>query len=244
VIRIETGALVASVSDVRALLQYYGIDDARADELLAIAKSGTEPWWDGYAALGQPLRKVLAYEDSASHIRQFQAVMIPCLLQTGDYARAAAEAYDVRESRLIELQVQVCLRRQELVRWDGGPELSFVVAEDAICRRVGSDEIMRTQLTHLLELTDRRRIDFRILPLAAGVCPEMTVSFMVFEFHSDDEDHVVSLADPHDHVLVRDDPETVSKYLEAFEVLKESSLSRCESTEILARLVEEVDRGR
>src|ERR687887_268850 len=49
VIRIETGAVIVSTSDVMALLHYYRINDPDlAEDLLAATRVRDEGWWDEY----------------------------------------------------------------------------------------------------------------------------------------------------------------------------------------------------
>ncbi len=90
VIRQETGAQNISTADVMALVHYYRITDtALIDSLLAITRAKEHIWWwDDYKDI-YPKRFIdfLAYEDSATSIRQFQTLEVPGLLQTEAYAR-------------------------------------------------------------------------------------------------------------------------------------------------------------
>src|SRR5882724_4529399 len=79
VIRLETGATSVSTSDAMALIHYYEITDReRIDDLLSVTRAKERAWWDEYSDLyGQQFLNFLAYEDSASRIRQFQTLAVP-----------------------------------------------------------------------------------------------------------------------------------------------------------------------
>ncbi|MBA8927768.1 transcriptional regulator with XRE-family HTH domain [Kutzneria viridogrisea] len=242
VIRIETGAVAVSTSDVMALLHYYGINDERADTLLAVTRAKEEAWWDSYRTVfGQQFLNLLAYEDSSSCIRQFQSLVVPGLLQTPDYARAVITAYGV-EPATAEMGIKVRLRRQELLTSDRCPQILVVLDENAIHRRVGGPAVMRDQLRRLKELGEHPRISIQVLPFSSGVLPAMKASFTIFEFPEDEDEHVVNLEDPHNWALIRDDAEITSRYLESFDVLQEAARPAAELGAALDPLIESLDR--
>jgi transcriptional regulator with XRE-family HTH domain len=90
-IRIETGAVSISINDLRMLLQLYRVSDLeRTNGLIAMARAAREPaWWFPYReGLSPEFTNMLSYESAASIIRNFQPMLVPGLLQTGEYARA------------------------------------------------------------------------------------------------------------------------------------------------------------
>jgi transcriptional regulator with XRE-family HTH domain len=243
VIRLETGATSVSTSDAMALIHYYDITDrARIDDLLSVTRARERAWWDEYSELyTQQFLNFLAYEDSASRIRQFQTLAVPGLLQTAGYARAVFEAYLDEEAR-IDRAVKVRLRRQKLLTRPDVPELIFMLDEAVIHRWVGAQEVMIEQLTRLKEVNDldNPSIIVRIVPYSAGVNPGMKGSFVVFDFPADEDDPVVNVEEPNSEVLVRDNPETTSNYVEAFLALEELALSKAESTELIESTINDM----
>src|SRR5262245_15720282 len=97
VIRIETGAVGISVADLRWLVDKYGLAEGEAAELTQMVRASRQPaWWQQYrGVLSQSFQVYLGYEMSASIIRNFEATLIPGLLQTEEYAAAV-----LRKSRL------------------------------------------------------------------------------------------------------------------------------------------------
>jgi transcriptional regulator with XRE-family HTH domain len=240
VIRLETGATTVSTSDAMALIHYYEITDrVRIDDLLSVTRARERAWWDEYSEFySQQFLNFLAYEDTASRIRQFQTLAVPGLLQTANYARAVFRAYLVEESR-IDRAVKVRLNRQRLLNRPDGPELVFMVDEGVVHRQVGGPAVMIEQLTRLKEINDldNPSIAVRIVPFSIGVNPGMKGSFVVFDFPADEDESVVNVEEPNSDVLIRDNPETTSKYVEAFLALDELALSKAESTELLGSVI-------
>jgi len=92
--RIERGEVSVSTNDLRALLNHYGVKEkGKVNGLLELARSARgSSFYDQYADLLKPgFKEYLAYEASASVIRQYEPVLIPGLLQTEEYARGLFE---------------------------------------------------------------------------------------------------------------------------------------------------------
>src|SRR6266508_236354 len=133
--RIESGLVGISTTDLKALLQHYGIvDPAEVDRFLSLARAGKEQraWWAAYKeATSQQYLTFLGYESSAALIQMFQPLLIPGLLQEEEYARAVLRAYggsatDKRVEEWVELRLR---RQEELVERPAPPEMVFVLDE-------------------------------------------------------------------------------------------------------------------
>jgi transcriptional regulator with XRE-family HTH domain len=136
VVRIESGAVRVSATDVRALLTLYGASDDEADSLVTLARAARRrTWYQDYAtALDRDYDFYLSYESLAVAIDTFHFLLIPGLLQTEEYARAvmrANEAEDAEQRIALRLERQVRLIRED------GPSLRCVIDEAALYRRVG-----------------------------------------------------------------------------------------------------------
>lgn len=238
VIRIETGAVNVSTSDVMALLHHYRITDPeRTEDLLAITRGRGVAWWDKYGDVyGQQFLNFLGYEDSASRIRQFMGLVVPGLLQTKEYARALFEAYYPTEPATVDRAVAIRMQRQDILTRDGAASASFVLDEAVFNRSVGGAETMLGQLSRIKEAAKLPNISVRILPFSAGVHRAMRGSFTIFEFPSETEDYVVNLEDPHRDVLIKDDPEVSSDYLESFDELQDIASPEEETPSIIDQI--------
>lgn len=81
----------------------------------------------------------------------------------------------------LERRVDVRMRRRELLDGPSPLELSAVLDEAVLLRRIGDHKVMREQLEHLCRMTERPNVTVQILPLgiAHSVLAE---SFILLEF--------------------------------------------------------------
>lgn len=218
VIRMETGVVGISLTDLRALLQEYGVTDkARIDELAAMARVARQDgWWGKYRPyFDRRFITFLGLEASATVIRQFQHLLIPGLLQTPDYARAVVSTFSDDLDRTNRL-VQTRADRQRRLDEDPGPKLFFIVDESTILRQIGGPSVMREQLIRIRDLNDRPNISIQILPFTRGAHIGMRESFEVMEFAGDEDSYAVDLDRVGNSELIQNDPEKSSTWVENF----------------------------
>lgn len=258
VIRQETGAQNISTSDVMALIHYYRITDPdRVEFLLAITRAKEQVWWwDEYREIFPeifPKRfvELLAYEDSATSVRQFQMITVPGLLQTEAYARTLF--HEQEDPEVADLALRVRLRRQQILDRATGVDMRFILDEAVIHRVVGDPAIMLEQLTHLRELNLRPHIGIQIVPFTSGAVAASYGSFAILDFTpinathsmSVDVDSVVNVESPTVEgptveALIYDNPETASRYVEAFYRIREVAMSEDESNDLIGARIDEM----
>lgn len=245
VIRIETGAVIISTSDLMALLPCYGITDRkRIDELVEVARaSRKQAWWDEYRPyFPQQFLTFLGYEASTIRLRTFQALLIPGLLQTKAYSEALMRAGG-DDPDVVAIGVDVRAKRQQILDYKAGPELFFVLDEAALHRWVGGPEVMREQLLRLEELDARPNISIQVVPFTAGAHPGMRGAFTIFEFPFEDEDFALLLEHPDGDVLIQNDPEQASDYVERFFDLEAVAAPKGEIAKITRPIIEKLPGG-
>ncbi|GAA3069503.1 helix-turn-helix domain-containing protein [Streptosporangium carneum] len=250
VIRIEHGKNNVSRADLQALLVLYGIEDEREREvLLQLARSARTPsWWSEFrTSISDAYLSYVGYEQAAAAILQFQPHSLPSLLQTEDYARAVVA--DSMERTGADAVVRLRMRRQRMLRERREPPVrEFVLDEAVIHRRVGagrSPEIMPRQLVHVSEMIEREEVRVHVVPFEAGAHPGMGKSdFTLLEFAGGLDD-VIYTDNNETTAAVPGTDHRVVEYRELFELLKECSLSREESYQLIARTALEMsDRPR
>jgi transcriptional regulator with XRE-family HTH domain len=157
--RIEKGEVTVQPLEVRALLQYYGVDDE--DQIKALARlsqaSRTRQWYSKYRLPGA-FQRFVAYEYEAAVINTWQLLFMPGLLQTEEYARAIT-ALTMRRSqddRGVLARVGLRMDRQrafrERLQNADPPRIAAVIDEAVLRRPVGGYDTLGRQLDHLLEL--------------------------------------------------------------------------------------------
>ncbi|WP_157407429.1 DUF5753 domain-containing protein [Actinomadura atramentaria] len=149
--RIQSGGLHLS-EEIAEKLDEHWDTDGRFVRLVRFAQEGDDnQWFEGLAA----------YERLASRFRVWELALVPGLLQTPDYARAALS---IGLMTGVEKAVETRLKRQTAVFDKPNPArfsaiLNWFILEEPL----GSDEVMRGQLAHLLELSERPDISIRVI---------------------------------------------------------------------------------
>jgi len=170
--RIELGKVGFKERDVADLLTLYGVTDpAERAPLLELARQANRPgWWHKYSDLLPSWFEVyVGLEEAASIIRTYEIQFIPGLLQSRDYARAVINIGHPRASKEeIDRRIELRERRQQRLLGPDAPTLWAVVDEAAVRRPFGGRKVMRGQIKHLLEMTERPNIRLQVLPFARG----------------------------------------------------------------------------
>ncbi|NAS22435.1 helix-turn-helix domain-containing protein [Herbidospora sp. NEAU-GS84] len=161
--------------EVERLLKACGVESAsERQRLWELVDSAREPgWWQEYDMVLPDL------EAGAQRILAYEPLCVPGLLQTPEYARAVliAAGHDACE---IERRVTARMRRQQiLTRSDSPVRLDAVLDESVISKVVGSPEVMRAQVRHLVELAHAPTVSVRIV---AGAHAAMVGGFGLLEF--------------------------------------------------------------
>jgi transcriptional regulator with XRE-family HTH domain len=177
--------------EVERLLDYYEITGARRTHLLALAQDAAQKgWWEEFAdELSADYQQFIGLEHEASSIAIWHVDVVPGLLQTQAYARHIISSYnrvDPRAPRMVERMVKVRMRRQQVLNRQPELQLSVVLDESVLKRRIGDELVMYEQLQRLVREADRPNLTLQVLPLDA----QHTVfgeSFVIFSFGSDEE---------------------------------------------------------
>jgi hypothetical protein len=140
---------------------------------------------------------------------------------------------------MVERLVRVRMRRQQVL--DRGPELqlSVVLDESILKRRVGDEFVMYEQLQRLAHEADRPNLTLRVLPLDA----QHTVfgeSFVIFRFGQDDSavlQDVVSTEHLRNDFSLEGERETYLHRI-AFQMIADASLDPASSKALILKTAE------
>lgn len=179
--RMETGKQASSVSKVRALATLYQLEDQESRELVDLAeRTAAKAWWAAprYGVSDEWVREMLAREAIAGKIEVFEVALVPGLLQTEGYIRglraaAIPDAVEADTQRVVDYR----RARQEHLADNGTPDLHVVLEQVVVDRPVGSPEVWREQLEHLVAMAVRPEVVLQVIPTSAGAHPAMGVSF-------------------------------------------------------------------
>ncbi|MCO5993737.1 helix-turn-helix domain-containing protein [Actinoallomurus rhizosphaericola] len=119
------------------------------------------------AALTPAFRSYAEEEQRADSVRMFEPLLVPGLVQTEAYATEVLRVGQP-DDRLVR-SVALRLARQDILERDDPPFLMIVMKESVLREVVGGREVMREQLTHLLDMARRPNISIQVTPSGAPV---------------------------------------------------------------------------
>jgi Domain of unknown function (DUF5753) len=106
-------------------------------------------------------------EGTAHTLRVWQPIIFPGLIQTEAYARELYAVAGFSEDQISEY-VQARLSRHAILDRPDPPSVVIVLDEVVLHRLIGSPEVMRGQLAHVIELSKRPNMHIHILPSRTG----------------------------------------------------------------------------
>ncbi|AEV81961.1 DNA-binding protein [Actinoplanes sp. SE50] len=234
--RIETAHTGISEPDLDRLLTLYGLRVEDRGRLRDLSRRGrARVWWTSYRSfVTDPYDEYLALEGEAISISQWEAQVMPGLLQTEEYAQAVIETgAGIEDGEVIERRVAVRMDRQRVFTREPPATLRVVLDEGVLLREVGGRDVLARQLTRLYEATEQPGVEVLILPFEAGAHAGLTESFLVLEFPDGTRNPVVhSEGLTGGHFRVK--PEELLVYRDAFDDLHERALSKEASRTVIA----------
>jgi len=230
--------------EVERLLDYYEITGPRRELLLALAEDATQKgWWEEYGDnLTADYSQFIGLEDEASEIAAWDVYVLPGLFQTEAYARHIIGTYRQIEPvtpGMIERLVKVRMRRQQVVERESGLNLSVVIDESVLQRRVGDERVMYEQLQRLAKDADRPNVTLQILPMDAPHTV-FVESFVIFRFDPESDaglQDVVSTEHLRNDFSLEGEKETYLHWI-AFQMLSRASLDPDRSKELILKAAE------
>jgi transcriptional regulator with XRE-family HTH domain len=229
--------------EVERLLDYYEITGPRRALLLGLAEDAAQKgWWEEFGdSISEDYRQFIGLEHEATSIAIWHVDVVAGLLQTEAYARHIISSYSRVEPvapGMIGRMVRVRMQRQQVLKRDG-LELSVVLDESVLQRRIGDESVMYEQLQHLARVAERPNLTVQILPLDT----KHTVfgeSFVIFGFGEDSDamlQDVVSTEHLRSGFTLEGERETYLHRI-AFQMLAEASLDPAASRTMILETAE------
>ena len=229
--------------EVERLLDYYQITGSRRALLLGLAEDAAQKgWWEEFAdTLSEDYQQFIGLEHEATSMAIWHVDVVTGLLQTEAYARHIIASYSRVEPitpGMIGRLVRVRMRRQQVLNREE-LQLSVVLDESVLRRRVGDDSVMYEQLQRLVHEADRPNLTLQVLPLDA----QHTVfgeSFVIFGFGADSDamlQDVVSTEHLRSGFSLEGERETYLHRI-AFQMLADASLDPVASRALILETAE------
>jgi transcriptional regulator with XRE-family HTH domain len=239
--RMELGRVSFKTRDVEDLLTLYGItDEQERASLVSLAReANVAGWWHSYSdVLPSWFPTYVGLEGAASLIRAYEVQFVHGLLQTEAYARAVVRRGMKGASKAdVDKRVALRLERQKYLVDESAPEFHIVLDEAALRRPYGDREVMRGQLQHLIEISERPNVRLQIMPFSFGGHSGESGAFTLLSFPESDLSDVVYL-EQLTSALYLDKHEDVTQYEKALKELQQDSPGPDESRDLLRGLLQ------
>jgi hypothetical protein len=244
--RIELAKTGLKPADLLSLLDLYHVTSARRAELTALAEESRRSGAIQAPGMRIPGEQVafLEAEADAESIGIWEPMVVPGLFQTEQYSRALLRAWVTRfalPAGEVDRRVAARRLRQEILTRDPPPQVSAVIDESVLRRRIGEPPVMREQLGHLVAISELPNISLRILPLDG----EHMVATGPFNYLRFRQLHEVPLGDivMYENLTGMDDIEDegdVHQYKVAFESLTSGALDPEKSRTLITAVADQV----
>ena len=242
--RYELARTSLKPQEVERLLDYYAITGSRRTLLLELAKDAARRgWWEEFSdSLSPDYQQFIGLEHEATSISIWHVEAVTGLLQTEAYARHIISSYNRVEPvapGLIERLVRVRMRRQQVLDRKLEVQLSVVLDESVLRRRIGHERVMYEQLQRLVHEADRPNVTLQILPLDAQHNVTLE-SFVLFRFGPENDamlQDVVSAEHLRADFSVEGERDTYLHRI-AFQMLADEALDPASSRELILETAE------
>lgn len=239
--RMELGRVSFKTRDVEDLLTLYGVsDETERNALLSLAReANVAGWWHSYSdVLPNWFPTYVGLEGAASLIRAYEVQFVHGLLQTEAYASAVVgRGMKGASPADIERRVALRLERQKYLLAPNAPEFHVVLDEAALRRPYGDREVMRGQLQHLIEISERPNVRLQIMPFGFGGHSGESGAFTILSFPESDLSDVIFL-EQLTSALYLDKAEDVNQYEKAMKELQQDCPGTDESRDLLRGLLQ------
>jgi hypothetical protein len=151
-----------------------------------LRRAGEPGWWQRYDKRLMPewFDRLVGLQEGAAAIRTFEIQHVPGLLQIPEYTRAVVErGLPVASPREVRRRVELRTRRARLLHRADPPQLWAILDEAVLLRVLGSREVMREQLAHLIEMARRPHVTVQIVPLDVtnASAPSFPITYLRFD---------------------------------------------------------------
>lgn len=238
---IEAGRYGISEERLRRLASIYECnDEALVDTLAAMTGGRKSGWWDEYRGkVPSGHLDISEIEHYAVHLRTVQTSHLPGLFQTEDHARALFDLVVPKLPRLeVELRVAHRMARQSVVTRDNPVPYVGIIHEAALRMRFGSQGVVRAQLQHLLDESERDNVTLLVIPFAHGGFPNVgdAVLYATAENAHLDTVHMDSPAGP----LFFDSPTQLENFRLRLDLAEQAALTPRKSADFIRTIAKEM----
>lgn len=236
---LEVGRQQQDPDDIATLLNAYGAQARDIDRLTTLTGRADEAtWWAAWAQVVPDwLRTFVGLEGLAERETTFEPLIIPGLLQTQEYAAAVtANSVSIRPDhgeRFVGFRVA---RARRLTDPERPLALHAIVTESALRLAVGTPQVRKDQLRHLLDVMDLPTVTIQVLRPEDGPHPGLTSgSFVLLDFGA--ASRTVIYHEMKDGAIYLQDADRVNSYTMVADNLRQVALGPEQSASLIASML-------
>lgn len=237
---LEFGRQAQDPDDIAKLLSAYGVPDRDVDRLTNLSDRADQANWLAPWAAVVPdwLKTMVGLEGLAESVFTFQPSVIPGLLQTHDYASAiTANARSIRPDHGERFVGFRMARTRRLTDTERPLSLHAVITEAALRLAVGSEQVRREQLEHLVSIADFPNITIQVVRPEDGPHPALGGNFVILDF--DLAARPVVYVELKDQAVYLQDSEQVAAYTMVASDVQRVAMSPEQSRELIASMLKQ-----
>lgn len=210
------------VAEIRILLDTYKVTDQETREaVLNLCRQSRERgWWVRYRDVLSS--KFVGFEAEASVICNWELAVVPGLLQVPEYVELISRTALVRDPKDVQRVVDARMKRQHVLFEDPPDDIWFVFDETALIRLKDHPEVLRAQVTHLVQAAEDPRITIQLVP-HERLHPGTGGPFVIMDFPNTVDPSVVYLETDTDGLYLEEVDE-VARYRKLFDHLRLTAL--------------------
>jgi transcriptional regulator with XRE-family HTH domain len=231
----ETGKRLVPLERLTALLDALSVTDDERERIMGLRRKADGPGelTTGSASIGPRLTRLIELERTATRMTEVAPLMIPGMLQTGDYARAV-----IGEGPDTDTKVALRAGRRDMITRRRNPlEFLALIGSEALTRPVVPPEMMADQLAHLIQMAELPNVTVQVVPsTTAGYHPMLAGPFILYEFPTASP---IILLEHYRTSAFLWDKESVEAYLSAPEEIRRVAMPPARSL----ALIKDITRG-
>lgn len=235
VTKVETGKLVPSEKILQLWCEACRADAELYEPMARLARAAEESplpaWYENFAVA----------RGMAHTIRTWHSHIIPGSVQVPEYARALYEVMGNRDQDQIKELVSARIDLQQVFTRPTRPtRLVAVMSEAALRLPVGSDEVMRRQFAHLVEVGQLPHVGIQVVPASHRGTAGHIGAFTIASLPGAPD---VLLSESAVRDVTSDDPDDLVLAHSLLDRIRWDALSQAQSREFIVGLADQIGRS-
>ncbi|QLE73663.1 helix-turn-helix transcriptional regulator [Streptomyces rectiverticillatus] len=180
-------------------------------------------------------------EQAALTLCTYETLLVDGLFQTQEYARALiGGGYPPLPDYLVEELVEARMARKAIFDREPTALIEMVLEESVVRRPFGSWDILRGQLRHLIEVSERPNVSIQVLPMDRGLRGRNAGARGPMKLVQTPEHRMMVYLEVQDTSNLISEPADVTRHFHRYTKIREQSLGRDDSMALIERVMGEL----